>query len=361
VEIIKPLLDKFISGEGSVSPNSLSVRGEEIKPFKCEYCDKTSYSSPGLKSHVTKMHPESKLNIVKKKQPEGQEKEIHKEAKKVVNLILKEIIEISDDDESIDDITLEEKNDLETDDAGKKYSNECDICGFVATATRRYVAIRMLSKHKEACFRFTKCVECDFSAKDSEGMKRHMRDQHEVMSSSTSPPLKRKKKTDDVNLIESETMDVEESFINLSIELENMEIETPKEEEDDLFSHRSKLMDEKIIEKARKIDEKESLLRNKKKEVDEKKKRLEDQKTENVKIISKKQKQKQKDEKKKKLKARTKAVSSGKTKFPVLNIKDIPENCKHLVNIDDVLYVVPGDGCCGPNCGAAFLFSDEVY
>ena len=28
---------------------------------------------------------------------------------------------------------------------------------------------------------------------------------------------------------------------------------------------------------------------------------------------------------------------------------------------EDVLYLVPGDGCCGPNCAAAFLFRDEVY
>ena len=43
------------------------------------------------------------------------------------------------------------------------------------------------------------------------------------------------------------------------------------------------------------------------------------------------------------------------------NIKEIPENCKHLVNIDDVVYVVPRDGACGLNCEAAFLFNDEVY
>ena len=24
-------------------------------------------------------------------------------------------------------------------------------------------------------------------------------------------------------------------------------------------------------------------------------------------------------------------------------------------------YVVPGDGCCGPNCAAAFLFQDEIF
>ena len=41
------------------------------------------------------------------------------------------------------------------------------------------------------------------------------------------------------------------------------------------------------------------------------------------------------------------------------NIREVPTNCKHLVEKDTVLYLVPGDGCCGPNCGAAFLFHDE--
>ena len=44
---------------------------------------------------------------------------------------------------------------------------------------------------------------------------------------------------------------------------------------------------------------------------------------------------------------------------PIPNIKDIPHNCKHLVKA--VLYVVPGDGCCGPNCAAALLFQDEIF
>ena len=43
------------------------------------------------------------------------------------------------------------------------------------------------------------------------------------------------------------------------------------------------------------------------------------------------------------------------------NIRKVPDNCKHLVDKDDVLYLVPGDGCCGPNCASAFLFEDEVY
>ena len=96
-------------------------------------------------------------------------------------------------------------------------------------------------------------------------MKRHMRDQHEVMSVSTSPPTKRKKRSIDT-----------------------------------------------IISKTKGKESKES------------------------------------------------EASKDKPKNNVPNIKEVPTNCKHLVDSDDVLYSVPGDGCCGPNCGAALLFEDEV-
>ena len=45
----------------------------------------------------------------------------------------------------------------------------------------------------------------------------------------------------------------------------------------------------------------------------------------------------------------------------VPNLKNIPPGCRHLVNHGDVVYVVPGDGACCPNCAAAFLFHDEVF
>ena len=66
-----------------------------VKVFKCQFCDKTSYSNPGLKGHITKKHPKSKQN--------GREEtitfddDIKKEATKVVDLILDEIIEIHDE------------------------------------------------------------------------------------------------------------------------------------------------------------------------------------------------------------------------------------------------------------------------
>ena len=40
-------------------------------------------------------------------------------------------------------------------------------------------------------------------------------------------------------------------------------------------------------------------------------------------------------------------------------IKPIPDECKELLNSDDVIFQVKPDGCCGPNCAAVFLFNDE--
>ena len=76
----------------------------------------------------------------------------------------------------------------------------------------------------------------------------------------------------------------------------------------------------------------------------------------------KRDKQKSKNEKRKsKSRKGLKVQSIKKAKYSVPNIRDIPENCLHLFNIGDVLYVVPGDGSCGPSCAAAHLFKDEVF
>ena len=60
-------------------------------------------------------------------------------------------------------------------------------------------------------------------------------------------------------------------------------------------------------------------------------------------------------------KSKRNVIISQKEGIQIPNIRDVPMNCRHLVKEDDVLYVVPGDGCCGPNCAAAFLFSDEIF
>ena len=80
---------------------------------------------------------------------------------------------------------------------------------------------------------------------------------------------------------------------------------------------------------------------------------------ENQKLKNKKRKQQIKNEKKKKRKKSISLKMCVDSKVP--NIKPVPQNCAHLVNKDDVVYVVPGNGACASNCASAFLFEDEVF
>ena len=43
------------------------------------------------------------------------------------------------------------------------------------------------------------------------------------------------------------------------------------------------------------------------------------------------------------------------------NVTEIPENVKHLVKEGDLQLLVPPDGACAPNAGAAHLFKDPKY
>ena len=38
--------------------------------------------------------------------------------------------------------------------------------------------------------------------------------------------------------------------------------------------------------------------------------------------------------------------------------REIPKNCKKFTRNGDLQYIVPADGCCGPNCAAAHIFND---
>ena len=129
--------------------------------------------------------------------------------------------------------------------------------------------------------------------------------------------------------------------------------------EEVLLNERSRLMDEKVKDIGRKNDQQERFFVKQRTDSLEKKKKAVERKVEKEKKMIKNRKQKNKDAKKKiNIK---KLASNISPPIKVPNIREIPQNCKHLVDKDDVLYTVPGDGCCGPNCGAAFLFNDEVY
>ena len=66
------------------------------------------------------------------------------DVKDVVDSLLDEVIQISEDDST----TLEESV---NDNPEEKYCSVCEYCGFEFKAKRKYLAVQLLLKHKEGC------------------------------------------------------------------------------------------------------------------------------------------------------------------------------------------------------------------
>ena len=157
--IVKPLIAELLSeenpgngAEGKQDEHKKQVR--EIKFLKCFYCDKTSNSSPGLKSHVTKMHKEVKINekttigaTKEDKCKNTMKRKSKDEVKDIVDNLLSEVIEIIDDDgssEAFVEATLEEVCDKDT--GTQIYTDKCENCDYIAEACRKYLAIQLVLK-----------------------------------------------------------------------------------------------------------------------------------------------------------------------------------------------------------------------
>ena len=108
------------------------------------------------------------------------------------NEVIKNLLE--KDEELIQDVTLEEIGiDVQT---PKKYYNECEKCGFISNAHRRYLALKQLSTHKVNCSEKRlkkKCLKCEYVSSDIVSMKRHMRDEYQITTDTGSfqvpPPV----------------------------------------------------------------------------------------------------------------------------------------------------------------------------
>ena len=338
-KVIKPLMEKFM-----LDKNVSDCTEEQVglkENFKCEKCGKVLFSSRGLKGHITKMHGIMNKKLESKKNNKRKTEEL---SDNDVRNKVKEVIEISDDDNSNDE--SEEK----------KYTNACDSCDFKTETNRKYLSLQHIRKHKEQCSnRKSECVQCGKRFKSFQEMKRHSRDEHGHVTGSTSPPKKKKRQQIKLNFEEDEKeMEIdeeEEEVKDISIKLEDMEIEHKMEEDEAIiFAERSKLMDEKVKAKQKRIEDEEKLQRERK-EIHEK-----DLEREKKEIKAIKQKTKNFNKKKKKKESQAKKVE-----FAVPNLKEVPLNCKRFVEDNDVIYQVPGDGACGPNTAAAHLFKDEVF
>ena len=329
LKIIKPLIDNFLSIEEKEDCND-----ESKKLFSCEICEKSFVTETGMKGHVTKMH----------KVKSGNQKQI------IANLTEGEVSE----NEEVNTILNNIKED-------KKYSSKCNQCETHYEAERKYDLIQNILKHKEECkVKTNKCSKCEYEAKSDLSLKRHLRDSHDVLSLSTSPPPKKHKisKVENTNiLVEDMEIEIDRSDMEFD-EVENDEfefvnidmcIDTPE--------NLSRLKDEKIKAKAKKIEEEEFVFKEKQKKKDLEKKMIEETKKQNM----KQKKQKSKDERKRMNKKNSIKSTKENLTNAIPNIRPVPENISHLVKKGDKIYSVPGDGACGPNSASAFLFKDEVF
>ena len=314
-KIIKPLIKKFLSGQEAKFEN-LTTIGKEVN--KCTKCNKQFNTSSALKGHTTRIHS-------KKRKAGTSENE-----KEMLNISGASIeTECSDDNNK------------------KVYAEKCDNCDFSVTASRKYVVLQHMMKHTRDCK--NKCSKCDYVCKDVQGLRRHMRDKHDALIDSISPPTKKSKVNRNISV---ESMEVEESVVEKRdkngeeecLDSEKMEIENETEIEE--RRNRSQMWDQKIKDKHERHKIEEEIESDKKKAIEQKKKE------EEMQMIRDKKKMKQslKNKRKKSVK---------KKENP--KIKPVPKNCKHLVKDSDVVYTVPGNGCCAPNCAAAFLFHDEKF
>ena len=344
--IIEPLINEFLNDSDGEKDKDISSK-EAGKNIICSVCDKTAKNAAGLKGHMTKMHGGDQLQL-KDKQERFDVTVGKDESRDIVKLILDEIVD--DNKKIVIDESVEDEKKL------VKYENKCDKCDYKASANRRYIALQIVQKHKEEdcpnriLRKKVQCSKCDYRANNSVVMKRHMRDIHEVNSKSISPPSKKLRKTE--NYSEDESMEIDD---------ENLDF---RKNERDILQKLSDDMDAKVKEKERINNEKEAMLQKKKIEEEKKIKEIEANILEQSQILNKKRKQSLKNQRKKANKiSKQMEIDINIDETPIENQKtrEIPDNCKHLFEKNDVIYIVPGDGSCGPNSAAAFLFQDEIF
>ena len=169
-----------------------------------------------------------------------------------------------------------------------------------------------------------------------------MRDTHDIRTDSTSPPHKKIKPVAEDLGNRNEMMDTEEvaNLEDLSFKLEDMEIDAFEEE--DKLEEISQKMDAKVVEKNRKAEEKERLLKNKLEEIEKNKIQATEVKAEKAKILKKKQKQKQKSLNKKERKKRkgNLSITSIEQGYEIPNLRNVPRNqCEEKVTCTPALQV----------------------
>ena len=310
-DVIKKMLDTFISGEGwnKIFKKSTIGSSEEKKQFICPSCNKVFKSAKNLSIHTEKFHTKNNKSCTNCGYQTSDQKSLveHKKehASKNKEYELEEIANIVDES----DFTKQSQN--------------------------------MLKEHKENhTVKEYVCGNCYFTTKSETEVKEHIKDLHTLKNVEQNVPSD-----------QQEEMDIDEACEEISNEKERKHKEKEKEEEEER-KRRSEMQDKKILENMKKREEEDKRIEFEKQEAERKRMEVQKQKQEEEKIERRKRKSSIKQEKKK--------MKRKLNKFPP-NVTEIPQNIKHLVNDGDLQLLVPPDGACAPNAGAAHLFKDTRY
>ena len=106
--------------------------------------------------------------------------------------------------------------------------------------TKNYISVQKILKQTDLFGQGVRCIQCDLKYKDHHKMKRHLKDTHGMSTSSTSPPLKRKR-----NKIKKESF-TQKDIIDLSKSIEEMEIDSDVKEKN-ILHERNRMMNKKVI------------------------------------------------------------------------------------------------------------------
>ena len=280
-KVIKPLINKFLGKDNEIIVKALSETN------KCKFCKKTFKTIGAVKGHITKKHKSNDDIFQQSLSLETETKTLQTE---------------NEDEE--EEPNLEEVLDIKEE---RRYTSKCGQCDEFFQTSKKFELIKILLKHnKEDCgssrekqsLKQKYCPNCDFKAKNELELKRHKRDKHDILSVSTSPPPKKTKISHSESQNAQEYMDVDGS------DQDDMEVD--KESEGAI---RSRMMDEKIEAKARKLEEEERMYQARKNIEEERRKEKEASEIEKQKLSVKRKKQKNKIEKRKILKNNEKTLA----------------------------------------------------
>ena len=342
-KIVCSLCEKVFSSEQYLKGHNTRMHKEKI--FMCRICNTKLNSEDNLKTHNSDVHP---FTQVKKRRAESQVKFVHFKCKQCGNEC--------DGEEALKTHNKAHHPESKPEISVISHCEECDMEFKSATLVENILKI---NSHKTSQCHFKKenaskknvnCETCDSLFENEYELKKHLRDVHDVLNTSTSPPPKKSRRNVDE---EEMVLDIEDQEVFLVKDMEQMEIDLErgnKRKEIKDTENVSQNMDEKVLEKrSKQYTELENFLNFKnQRDLDQAKKEEETKKN----VQRKKQLEKDSENKSKK------PVTAYK---PLPNhLKEIPESCKHFFNIGDVVYKIPGNGNCGPGCGAAHLLKDET-